>query len=144
MAAHGRTIVLQCLKIIRDGKPVEGIVKFVEGALYAPGTCTTAGFDMDAHTAIWLANEKVARGEGTPEEVLVPVLERAVETHRWMDAYPTMEAVVAAKESYVRCKTPYWKARDRKFRAGDAAVHAQARASIAGRYPLTQRAPTIG
>lgn len=143
MAAHGLTIVRQCRKVICEGKPTSQVTGYVKQALSAPGTCFTVGFNMTAYTNLTLANDRVIRGEGTPEDTIVPVLDAAIASHMWMDAYPSMEAISAAMALYIRVGTPYWKTRSRKFDAGDRAVHARVRSDIAARFPLDRRAPAI-
>ncbi|NBY13197.1 MAG: hypothetical protein EBQ76_00205 [Betaproteobacteria bacterium] len=134
MAAHGLTIMRQVWTVLRE-QPHRA-ESFAAGALEAPGTCFTAGFSMDAWSAIDSTLIAVSRGTATLD-TLREVVQKAIGTHLWMEAYPTLEAVRAAKEAYVKVGTPHFRKRMAAFDAGDKAVHAKARRMVEHTYPLT-------
>lgn len=143
MAAHGLTLMRQCLKVAADGKPAATILRHVGWSLDAMGTCCSRGFSTDHWMAIWLASQRVERGETSVERGLLPALRDAAASVAWMDAYPSLEAVEAALAAYVRPGKPYCMARLRRFESGDVLAHGVARAAITGRFPIERRAPAI-
>lgn len=143
MAAHGLTLMRQCLKVAADGKPASTILRHVGWSLDAMGTCCSRSFPTDHWLAVWLASERVGRGETSVERDLLPALRDAAASVAWMDAYPSLEAVEAAMAAYVRPGKPYCTSRLRRFESGDAVAHGVARAAITGHFPIERRAPTI-
>ena len=134
MAAHGLTIMRQILTVLRE-QPHRA-EDYARGALSAPGTCFTAGFKMDSWDAIERTLKDIAEGEadlGTLREVV----QGALVAHIWMEVYPTLEAVRAAKHRYVKPGKPYWTRRMAQFDAGNKAAHVKARHMVADTYPLT-------
>jgi len=143
MAAHGLTIMRQVAEMIRKGFFADQIVDYTSGALLAPGTCCTNGFAFATYQAIARVVDRMKRGEAALTD-LQRVVDQAIQTHMWMDAYPSMEAVQAAYRAYVQIGLPNFRQRLAKFEAGDAGAHAVARQNIADRFPLERRAPTFG
>lgn len=134
MAAHGLTILRQIWTMLRE-QPHRA-TSYAEGALEAPGTCFTAGFSMDTWRAIDSTLIGVSRGTATLD-TLREVVQNAIVAHLWMEAYPTLEAVRAAKEAYVKVGKPHYRKRMEAFDRGDKAVHAKARRMVEHTYPLT-------
>jgi hypothetical protein len=134
MAAHGLTIMRQVLTVLRE-QPHRA-VSYAEGALSAPGTCFTAGFNMDSWCSIERTLDNMKRGTATLD-TLREVVQDALVKHLWMEAYPTLEAVRAAKATYVKVGTPHYRRRMDAFDRGDKAVHAKARRMVEHTYPLT-------
>ena len=144
MAAHGLTLMRQCLKVAADGKSAAVILRHVGWSLDAMGTCCSRGFSTDHWPAVWLASERVEQGEASVERELLPALRDAATSVAWMDAYPSLEAVEAALAVYVRPGKPYCVARLRKFESGDVIAHEVAGAAIVSRgFPIERRAPAI-
>jgi len=134
MAAHGLTIMRQVWTMLRE-QPHRA-ASYAEGALSAPGTCLTAGFSMDAWSAIERTLDNMKRGTATLD-TLHEVVQDALVAHIWMEVYPTLEAVRAAKEAYVKVGTPHYRRRMAAFDAGDKAAHVKARRMVEHTYPLT-------
>jgi hypothetical protein len=134
MAAHGLTIMRQVLTVLRE-QPHRA-ASYAEGALSAPGTCFTAGFNMDSWCGIERTLDNMKRGNATLD-TLRGVVSDALVAHLWMEAYPTLEAVRAAKHRYVKPGKPYWTRRMAQFDAGNKAAHVKARRMVADTHPLT-------
>jgi hypothetical protein len=134
MAAHGLTIMRQILTVLRE-QPHRA-EDYTRGALSAPGTCFTAGFSMDAWEAIDRTIIDMARGMAT-HSTLREVVQGALVAHIWMEAYPTLEAVRAAKTAYVKVGKPHYRKRMEAFDRGDKAAHVKARRMVEHTYPLT-------
>lgn len=134
MAAHGLTIMNQILTVLRE-QPHRA-ASYAEGALSAPGTCFTAGFNMDSWGSIERTLDNMKRGNADLD-TLCEVVQEALVKHLWMEAYPTLEAVRAAKAAYVKVGTPHYRRRMEAFDRGDKAVHIKARRMVRSTYPLT-------
>ena len=65
------------------------------------------------------------------------VVQEALTVHLWMEAYPTLEAVRAAKAAFVKVGTPHYRRRMGAFDAGNKAAHVKARRMVRDAYPLT-------
>ena len=134
MAAHGLTIMKQTLTVLRE-QPRRA-EDYARGALSAPGTCFTAGFSMEAWDAIERTLDRMQRGEADLG-ALREVVQEALTVHLWMEAYPTLEAVRAAKAAFVKVGTPHYRRRMEAFDAGNKAAHVKARRMVRDAYPLT-------
>ena len=143
MAAHGLTIMRQCLAIVSNETKTPGeIVSFVNSALSAPGTCCSVGFSQDSWEAVDRACYDLQLGTALARQELRLRIEAAAEQHKWMGAYPSMDAIKEAIRLYVRIGTPYYKARWARFDAGDAETHKKAHAMIVPTYG-NRTAPVI-
>ena len=134
MAAHGLTLMRQILTVLRE-QPHRA-EDYTRGALSAPGTCFTAGFSMDSWDAIERTLDNMKRGNADLD-TLRGVVSDALVAHLWLEAYPTLEAVRAAKTAYVKVGKPHYRKRMEAFDRGDKAAHVKARRMVADTHPLT-------
>lgn len=134
MAAHGLTVMRQILTVLRE-QPHRA-ESYARGALSAPGTCFTAGFNIACWGRIEQTLDGMQRGNATLD-TLHEVVQEALVAHLWMEAYPTLEAVRAAKTAYVKVGTPHYRRRMDAFDTGDKAAHVKARRMVRDAYPLT-------
>ncbi len=134
MAAHGFTIMRQIYTVLLE-QPHRA-ASYAEGALNAPGTCFTAGFNMGSWDAIERTLDNMKRGNATLD-TLQGVVQEALVAHLWMEVYPTLEAVRAAKAAYVKVGKPHFRRRMEAFDRGDKAAHIKARRMVRSTYPLT-------
>ena len=134
MAAHGLTIMRQILAVLRE-QPNRA-ADYTRGALSAPGTCFTAGFNIGSWGRIESVLDGIKNGEADLD-TLHDTVREALVAHLWMEAYPTLEAVRAAKEAFVKVGTPHFRKRMDAFDTGDKAAHVKARRMVRDTYPLT-------
>ena len=134
MAAHGLTIMRQICTVLRE-QP-DRAADYARGALSAPGTCFTAGFKMDSWDAIERTLDKMAWGNADLD-TLREVVQEALVSHLWMEAYSSLEAVRAAQTAFVKVGRPHFRKRLEAFERGEKAAHVKARRMVTDTYPLT-------
>jgi hypothetical protein len=134
MAAHGLTIMRQILTVLRE-QPHRA-ADYARGALSAPGTCFTAGFNIGMWGRIESVLDGIKHGEADLD-TLHDTVREALVAHLWMEAYPTLEAVRAAKAAFVKVGTPHYRRRMDAFDTGNRAAHTKARRMVRDTYPLT-------